>query len=116
SRFSLFLSIFLVALFFLGLAVPLSGANAAPDMQFVTSTPGPDGGILFTVVAGDSCLQVAFLHGITVTQLRQFNTRLDENCTLTIGQQLVVGLASSSVATAGPAPTLPSPTVTATPV
>jgi LysM domain len=116
SRFILFLSIFLVALFFLGLALPLSGANAAPDMQFVTSTPGPDGRILYTVVAGDSCLQVAFLHGITVTQLRQFNTRLDENCTLTIGQQLVVGLASLNPATAGPAPTLPVATVTATPV
>ena len=82
----------------------------------MTATPGPDGRILYTVVAGDSCLQVAFLHGITVPQLRQFNTRLDENCTLTVGQQLVVGLVSSSVATAGPAPTLPSPTVTATPV
>jgi murein DD-endopeptidase MepM/ murein hydrolase activator NlpD len=116
SRFLLFLGLILPALFFLGIVLPFSGASAAPDMQFVTSTPGPDGRILYTVVAGDSCLQVAFLHGITVPQLRQFNTRLDENCTLTVGQQLVVGLVSSNVATAGPAPTLPSPTVTATPV
>jgi hypothetical protein len=56
------------------------------------------------------------LHGITVPQLRQLNTRLDENCTLTVGQQLVVGVVASNVATAGPAPTLPSPTVTTTPV
>src|SRR5215510_1246633 len=116
SRFILFLCAFLLVLLFLGIALPLSGANAAPKMQFVTSTPGPDGRILYTVVAGDSCLQVAFLHGITVTQLRQFNTRLDENCTLTVGQQLVVGVVSSNVPTAGPAPTLPLPTVTATPV
>lgn len=116
SRFLLFLGLIVPALFFLGILLPFSGASAAPDMQFVTSTPGPDGRILYTVVAGDSCLQVAFLHGITVPQLRQFNTRLDENCTLTVGQQLVVGLVSSNVATAGPAPTLPSPTVTATPV
>ena len=61
-------------------------------------------------------MQVAFLHGITVPQLRQLNTRLDENCTLSVGQQLVVGLAQVNEPTPGPAPTLPSPTVTATAV
>lgn len=71
---------------------------------------------MYTVVEGDSCLQVALLHGITVQQLRQFNTRLDEACTLIPEQQLVVGLAQPAAPTAGPAPTLPSPTVTATPV
>jgi LysM repeat protein len=116
SRFLLFAGAIVLTLFFLGVLLPLSGASAAPDMQFVTATPGPDGRILYTVVAGDSCLQIAFLHGITVPQLRQFNTRLDENCTLTVGQQLVVGLVSSTIATAGPVATLPSPTLTATPV
>jgi hypothetical protein len=115
-RLLFFLCIIGISLLFLGIALPLRGASAAPDMQFVTSTPGPDGRILYTVVEGDNCGQVALLHGITVQQLRQFNTRLDENCTLTVGQQLVVGLAASNEPTAGPAPTLPSPTVTATPV
>ncbi|HET6597512.1 MAG TPA: LysM peptidoglycan-binding domain-containing protein [Anaerolineales bacterium] len=103
-------------LFLLSLLLPFGGVSAAPDAQFVTATPGPDGRILYIVVEGDSCLQVALLHGITVPQLRQFNSRLDENCTLTVGQQLVVGLAQPETPTAGPAPTLPSPTVTATPV
>jgi hypothetical protein len=101
------------------MGLPLTGlgeARAAPQAQFVTATPGPDGRILYTVVAGDSCLQVALLHGISVQQLRQFNTRLDQDCTLSVGQQLVVGLASASGPTPGPAPTLPSPTVTATAV
>ena len=111
----LFLGLVIVAVLFVGILLPLNGADAAPDMQFVTATPGPDGRILYTVVAGDSCLQVAFLHGITVPQLRQLNTRLDENCTLIPGQQLVVGLVST-VPTAGPVATLPSPTITATPV
>lgn len=111
----LFFSIIL-GLLLLGMGLPLRGASAAPEAQFVTATPGPDGRILYVVVEGDSCLQVALLHGITVQQLRQFNNRLDENCTLTVGQQLVVGLASLNEPTAGPAPTLPSPTVTATPV
>lgn len=92
------------------------GASAAPRAQFVTATPGPDGRILYTVVEGDSCLQVGLLHGITVPQIRQFNTRLDENCTLIPGQQLVVGLAQPEAPTAGPAPTLPPPTITPTPV
>ncbi|HSB01063.1 MAG TPA: LysM domain-containing protein, partial [Anaerolineales bacterium] len=112
----LFISLIIVSLLVLGIGLPLRGANAAPEAQFVTATPGPDGRILYTVVAGDSCLQVALLHGITVQQLRQFNNRLDADCTLAVGQQLVVGLASANEPTAGPAPTLPSPTVTATPV
>jgi hypothetical protein len=114
----LFFFVFLIvaSILFLGVSLPLHGASAAPEAQFVTSTPGPDGRILYTVVAGDSCLQVALLHGITVQQIRQFNPRLDQDCTLVEGQQLVVGLAASNEPTAGPAPTLPSPTVTATPV
>jgi hypothetical protein len=118
-RVAFFLFLTIALLFMLGLALPFSGldaAHAAPDAQFITATPGPDGRIMYTVLEGDSCLQVALLHNITVQQLRQFNTRLDEDCTLTIGQQVVVGLAQAETPTAGPAPTLPSPTVTATPV
>jgi hypothetical protein len=48
--------------------------------------------------------------------LRQLNTRLDEDCTLLAGQQLVVGLAQPEAPTAGPAPTLPPATATSTPV
>ncbi len=98
------------------MSLSFGAASAAPVAQFVTATPGPDGRIMYTVVEGDSCLQVALLHNITVQTLRQFNTRLDEDCTLSVGQQLVVGLAQAEAPTAGPAPTLPSPTVTATPV
>lgn len=119
ARIPLFLCSIFLLLFFLSILLLFGGlgaVSAAPNAQFITATPGPDGRILYTVVVNDSCLQVALLHGITVQQLRQFNTRLDENCTLTIGQQLVVGLAQPEAPTAGPAPTLPSPTVTATPV
>ncbi|HET6823195.1 MAG TPA: LysM peptidoglycan-binding domain-containing protein [Anaerolineales bacterium] len=116
AHFPLILCVITLFFFFLSILLPFGGAQAAPDAQFVTATPGPDGRILYVVVEGDSCLQVALLHGITVQQIRQFNTRLDENCTLTVGQQLVVGLAQPEAPTAGPAPTLPSPTVTATPV
>lgn len=116
-RLPLFLGLIILILFVLGMALPFRGASAAPELQgFITSTPGPDGRIMYTVVEGDSCLQVALLHGITVQQLRQFNTRLDEDCTLTIGQQIVVGLAQPEAPTPGPAPTLPPATITPTPV
>lgn len=104
------IGLFLLVLILGGMALPSRSAVAAPDLQgFVTATPGPDGRILYTVVSGDNCFSIAAAHGITVDQLRQFNTRLDENCTITPGQQLVVGLAAPLAA-----PTIP-PTPTSTP-
>ena len=116
-RNTLFISFTILLLLMLGLALPVNSAIAAPPAQgFVTSTPGADGRILYTVVEGDNCSSVAFQHGITVQQLRQFNTRLDENCTLTIGAQIVVGLAQPETGpTLGATPTLPQPLVSATP-
>ena len=114
-RVTFFIILFFLALLFIGMTLPANNANAAPNAQFVTATPGPDGRILYIVAEGDTCSSVALLHGIGVPQLRQLNSRLDENCTLTVGQQLVVGLAPSNAPTAGLATILP-PTVTATPV
>jgi len=111
----LFFFLFLAVLM-IGVSLPMHGVNAAPPAQgFVTATPGADGRILYTVVVDDTCSSVAFKHGITVQQLRVYNTRLDENCTLSVGQQIVVGLAQAPGPTAGPAPTLAPPTVTSTP-
>lgn len=101
---------FLLALVVGGMALPVRSAVAAPDLQgFVTATPGPDGRILYTVVSGDNCFSVAAAHGITVAQLRQFNTRLDENCTITPGQQLIVGLVVPSPAPPPPVTSTPTP-------
>jgi LysM repeat protein len=111
-----FVILFILALSLIGMALPAGDVNAAPNAQFITSTPGPDGRIIYIVVAGDSCSSIALLHGISVEQLRQLNSRLDENCTVTVGQQMVVGLAPANAPTAGPAPTLPPVTPSATPV
>jgi hypothetical protein len=117
ARIPLFLCSFVLLLFFFSILLPLQGAHAAPPAQgFITATPGPDGRILYTVADGDNCGQVALLHGITVQQLRQFNPRLDPDCSLSVGQQLVVGLAEAEAPTAGPSTAEPSPTVTPTPV
>lgn len=116
-RVTFILGLFLVLLLAIGAVLPANDALAAPRPQgFVTNTPGPDGRILYTVVEGDNCSSVALAYGITVTTLRQFNTRLDENCTLNLGQQLVVGLVPPEAApTIGIIPTPTSPLVTATP-
>lgn len=113
-RLPLIVIFILILLLVLGISLPVAAAPLAQG--FVTNTPGPDGRILYFVAEGDTCSSVAYKHGIGVPQLRQFNTRLDENCTLTIGQQLVVGLVVSNAPTAGPAPTLLPPTFTPTPV
>ncbi|HSG44124.1 MAG TPA: LysM peptidoglycan-binding domain-containing protein [Anaerolineales bacterium] len=116
-RITLFLSLFLIALLAIGIVLPANNAFAAPDLQeFITATPGPDGRITYIVQEGDNCSSVALNHGITVTVLRQYNTRLDENCTLNLGQQLVVGLVAPDAApTPGAIPTATPPSVTATP-
>ena len=116
-RIAIFFVLSIVGLLLIGLALPADDAFAAPNFQgFVTATPGPDGRILYIVVEGDNCSSVAVNHGITVTQLRQFNTRLDENCVLNVGLQLVVGLAAPNTApTQDVIPTPTPPDVTPTP-
>src|SRR6266508_6795783 len=113
TRLQFILFLLVVLLLFLGISLPV---GAAPSQGFLTATPMPDGRILYIVKEGDTCSSVALIHGIGVAQLRQYNSRLDQDCTLIPGQQLVVGLAILNVPTGGPAPTLPSPTVTATPI
>lgn len=104
----------LVSVLMLGLWLP---ASAAPKMQqFSTPTPGADGRIIYIVQAGDNCFRVAALHNITIDQLRQLNSRLDENCTIAEGQELLIGvIALAGTPTAGPSPTPAAPTASPTP-
>ncbi len=85
------------------------GAMAAPAVQgqqFATPTPGPDGRIIYIVKAGETCISISLLTGVPVDYLRTTN-RLDENCTLIEGQELVIGVGGPAGATptAGPEPT-----------
>lgn len=111
-----FILFILVSLLLLGIWLP---ASAAPVMQQTdpTATPGADGRILYIVKAGDNCFRVAALHSITIEQLRQLNSKLDADCTLIEGQELLIGLVSvAETPTAGPSPTLSAPTATPTPL
>ena len=111
----LFILFSLLGMVLFGLWLP---ANAAPNVQQTdpTATALIDGRILYIVKAGDNCFRVAALHGITVEQLRQLNKELDENCSLTEGQDLLISIVSIvGTPTAGPSPTPAPPTVTPTP-
>lgn len=109
-----FVLLTLLGLLLFGLWLP---AGAAPSaQQYVTPTPGTDGRILYVVQSGDNCFRVAALHGITVDQLRQLNSRLDENCTLTEGQELLIGVVAAATPTVEVNLTPGTPTVTPTPL
>ena len=106
----------LVILLLLGLWLPVSAAPIA-QQQVPTLTPGPDGRIIYVVQAGDTCTRVGILNSISIDQLRQLNSKLDENCTLIEGQELLVGIISvAGTPTAGPSPTPGLPTPTPTPL
>jgi len=112
----LFILFTLVSLLLFGLWLP---ANAAPGMQQTdpTATPGADGRILYIVKAGDNCFRVAALHSITIEQLRQLNSKLDANCTLIEGQELLIGIISvAGTPTPGASPTPGLATATPTPL
>lgn len=106
----------LLPLLLFGIMLP---AQASPAIQaeFPSPTPGPDGRILYVVQAGDSCFRIEALYGITVDELRSLNPQLDENCTLIVGNQLMLGIGGPAALspTPGPSPTALPATVTPTP-
>ena len=99
-----------------GLMLPVQASSSA-QVQFPSPTPGADGRILYIVQAGDSCFRIQALYGITVEQLRGLNPQLDENCTLIVGDELMLGIGGPAALspTPGPSPTAEPPTVTPTP-
>lgn len=109
--------VFSAALASLGLSLT---AQAAPvQQQFATNTPLPDGRILYTIQAGDTCTKIQLLYSITLAQLRELNQNINTDCTNLIpGQQLLVGTggpAAAPTSTPGPSPTPGPPTPTPTP-
>jgi LysM repeat protein len=101
-----------------GMFLPV-GASPPAQQQVSTPTPGPDGRIVYIVQPGDSCFRIAAISGITVDQLRALNPQLDDNCTLIVGREIVLGLAGPAPASpvpGGPLPTTVSPTITPTPL
>ncbi len=109
KRLLLFTGFLITVLLLTGTALTARASGFA--QSFVTPTPGPDGRIIVIVQEGQNCSLIANLAGIPVSQLRSLN-RLDEACTLRIGQELLIGMGGPSggapTATAGAAPTATS--------
>ena len=87
-------------------------ASGVQINEIPTPTPGPDGRIIYTVKEGETCTIISLLTGVPLDQLRALNN-LDENCTLHIGDKLLIGIGGP----AGNTPNAPDsgPTATALP-
>ena len=106
----------LLPLLLFGILLPAQ-ASPSVQVQFPSPTPKPDGRIIYIVQEGDSCFRIEALYRVTIDQLRGLNPQLDENCTLVIGDELMLGIGGPAAIspTPGPSPTLAPPTVTPTP-
>jgi hypothetical protein len=107
----LIISLFLITRIFFG----AQASSNAQVLQFETPTPQADGRIIYIVREGDTCLRISLLTGVSIDQLRRLN-RLDEACTVALGQEILLGTGgpAQASATPGPSPTptpiLPTPT------
>jgi hypothetical protein len=91
----------LVVLFVLLVRIDLPvSASPAPQVLYPTPTAGSDGRILYTVQQGDTCLSIYLKTQITVDQLRTLNN-LDANCTVALGQKLLLGVVAATTPTVG---------------
>ena len=81
-----------------------AAANPQAQAYYQTPTPGADGRIIYVVKTEDSCLSISLLTGVDITQLQLLNN-LDEECFLSEGQQLLLGIVEEVQPTAGPSPT-----------
>ena len=113
----LVIAVFLAAFLLLRLSFAALAAPAAQVQTYSTPTPGADGRIIYVVEEGDNCLRISLMTGVSMEFLRQTN-HLDENCTIRVGQQLVIGIGvpAAALPTPGPSPTPTLALPSATPV
>lgn len=104
-------SLILLSLLLVLTAMPVS-AEPAAQAFYQTPTPNADNRVIYVVQAGDNCLRIQLLTGVELDQLRQLND-LDEACSLSEGQELVLAIIEPPAVTeptATPGPALPTPT------
>jgi hypothetical protein len=95
-------------------AAPVEAVSQHPQAYYQTPTPNAEGRIIYVVKKNDTCLSISMVNNVGMDELRQLN-KLDETCTLTEGQSLILGVYETSptkvpVATATIDPSLPTPT------
>ena len=116
-RLAMIIAILIIALLSLGLFLSAQAAPEGQGITLATNTPSPNGNIYYIVQANDNCTRIAHLYSITVEQIIGFNSNLNANCDLILGEKLFVGTGgpSSVSPTPGPSPTALPPTFTPTP-
>ncbi len=82
-------------------------SDVHPQASFQTPTPDADGRIVYIVKAGESCLSISLLTGVSLDSIRALNN-LDANCPIFSGQQLLLMVVTAT-------PELPTSEVTTTP-
>jgi LysM repeat protein len=112
KKITISIIIFLLLVAFSQTVVPVN-ASSQPQVLYQTPTANADGRILYTVKANDTCLSISLTTGVDINTLKQLN-KLDEQCTLIEGKQLLLGVFQTPTVTPGPTPTatpvLPTPT------
>ncbi len=113
KKIILSLGFLLVLAAFAAALVSPAAASPQPQVFYQTPTPDAEGHIYYVVKSGESCTSISLLTGVDLNTLRQQNN-LDADCTLQIGQKLLLSVVEIRAVTAGPTPTatavLPTPT------
>lgn len=107
KKFRIFLMTAAIILLGAGVVMVFESASAStfPGVySYQTSTPNADGQIIYTVEEGDNCTRIYMLTGVSIEQLIALNG-LDEDCSITPSQQLILGTVAPATATPeGPTP------------
>jgi hypothetical protein len=82
-------------------------ADPLSQSSYQTPTPNADGQIIYTVEEGDNCTRIFLLTGVSIENIILLNN-LDEDCSISPSQQLL--LATVAPATATPEGPTPTPT------
>jgi hypothetical protein len=116
TRYMFLVSMFLLVTLVFRLSIAVQASPIPQFGQYETPTPGTDGRIIYIVREADSCIRISLLHNISVDLLKSLNPELDVNCTLQVGQPLLIGMGGPAVITPSPGPSplpteiLPTPT------
>ena len=103
----------LLGLLTLAALLTVFSVPAAAQIYYQTPTPGADGRIVYKVQQNDTCTSIALKNNITMDQLTKLND-LKGDCTLQVGQELLIALVEVVTPTIGPTvtPTRSGPTPT----
>ncbi|MCE1252052.1 MAG: LysM peptidoglycan-binding domain-containing protein [Anaerolineae bacterium] len=113
KKISLLATLLLMIAIMVAWAAPVEAVSQHPQAVYQTPTPNADGRVIYVVQQNDTCISIYLKTGADINEIRQLNN-LDENCSLTPGQELVLSIQERTTVepTAMPTvdPNIPTPT------